>query len=143
MHKKIIFEFVIVAVLAWLGNPAHALEKLNFGTATRTSPHYVLPALAAEEKGFWKEQGLEVTWVPFDSGALLIQGFAARAVQMGLNSLVESPVAIARGVPLISVGDLKYVQPWYLVVLSGSKIRTTEDLKGVKVAVSRLRSMPH
>src|SRR3990167_3021285 len=114
MQKKIILEFVVVAVLAWLGNPVQAVEKLNFGTATRTSPHYVLPMVTAEEKGFWKEQGLEVTWVPFNSGALLIQGFDARAVHMGINSLPETPVGIARGVPIILVGDLKYVQPWYL-----------------------------
>src|SRR3990172_4868830 len=142
MAKKLVFG-VVLAIISSFGYVGHAVEKLNFGTATKTSPHYALPMLAGDEKGFWKEQGLEVTWVPFDSGAAHMRGLAAGAIHIGLTSAGDTIISRARGVPVILVGDLKYVQPWYLVAMTGSKVKTSEDLKGAKVSISRLGSLSH
>jgi len=77
MAKKLVFG-VVLAIISSFGYVGHAVEKLNFGTATKTSPHYALPMVAAEEKGFWKEQGLEVEGIPFSSAGAMFRAIAAR-----------------------------------------------------------------
>ena len=58
--------FLVTALLSQLGllmGPgALAAEKMRFGTSVKGNPFYELPAIAAEEQGLWKQNGLEVTW---------------------------------------------------------------------------------
>lgn len=61
---KRVFPVALLAMLflGWFLSAANldswAAEKLRFGTALKIPPHNSLPPLAAEEKGFWKSQGL-------------------------------------------------------------------------------------
>lgn len=61
-----------------------AAEKIKFSTPLKTVPHYALPMLAAEEKGIWKQEGLEGEWIPFCSGGSAHRAFAAGAIQIGI-----------------------------------------------------------
>ena len=118
-------------------------QKVKFSTPLKTVPHYILPMLAAEEKGIWKQEGLDGEWTPFRSGGETSRAFAAGAVQIGVHSLDATLDIIARGVPVLLVGDLKYSQPWYVVVLKDSPLRSPQDLKGASVGISRTGSTSH
>lgn len=64
---------VLLVVFALLPREGKAVEKLDLGTSIKFTPAYYLPILAAEDKGFFKEQGLEVEWVPFQKSMILAQ----------------------------------------------------------------------
>ncbi|MEE8448036.1 MAG: ABC transporter substrate-binding protein [Thermodesulfobacteriota bacterium] len=120
-----------------------AAEKIKFSTPLKTVPHYALPMLAAEEKGIWKQEGLEGEWIPFRSGGSAHRAFAAGAIQIGIHSITSTLRIISRGVPVLLVADLKYSQPWYVVVLKDSPMRSPQDLKGAAIGISRNGSTSH
>src|SRR3972149_1156428 len=77
------------------------VEKLKFGTSIRTYPPYYLPVMAAEEKGFWKENGLEVEWTPFRGGGPFMQALAAGALKIGYTAAATAFQAGAGGVAVV------------------------------------------
>src|SRR3990172_7607859 len=81
-----IFAAFIVALLAVTSEIA-AAERIGFATHIRTSPQFVLPVLAAQEQGLWKQQGLDVEYVPFESTSAMNQAVVAGAVVMGTQGL--------------------------------------------------------
>lgn len=124
-------------------NGVWAADKLKFATPVRTAAHLSLPALAAEDGGFWKEENLEIDWTPFAGGPLMIQALAAGAAPMGYIGPEEVIRAISKGIPLLIVADLKQPQDFMVWVLRDSPIRKPDDLKGTKVGTSQIGSMGH
>lgn len=122
---------------------AWALDKLRFGLSARANPSYVLPFLAAEEKGFWKRNELDTEFIPFDAGAALFRAMAAGALDMALGGVLSDVQAIIRGVPVILVTDLKSPQDFYIYVRADSKIRGPADLKGARIGVTRFGGLVH
>lgn len=121
-----------------------AAEKLRFGTPTKTSPHHNLIPLAAEEKGFWKQMGLEVQWTRFTGGGPMFRALSGGHVDMGISATTGPIQAISRGVPLIIVGDTHFQNyRWFLYVLTKSPIKKGSDLKGGKLAVNRFGGTAH
>lgn len=60
-----------------MSSSASAAGKIKFATSIKLAPTFYLPVLAAEEKGFWKENGPEAELVKFKGGAKLYQGIVA------------------------------------------------------------------
>lgn len=142
MPRKILL-LLLVELFLFQASAGLALEKLKFTSAPRTSPLYSLPVLAATEKGYWKGEGLDVEWVPFDSGAVMHQAVAARAVDMGLSGFASSFVAIAAGVPELIVADMQATENFFMYVRSDSPIREPKELKGATIGVTRFGSASH
>jgi len=70
MGRKILLSFCLLFAILGLVLPRPwAADKLRFATTVKTHPILVMPVLAAEEKGFWKQNGLEAEWVPFEGDA--------------------------------------------------------------------------
>src|SRR3972149_3132324 len=80
--KSILSLFVSAALLYFTAAEAVA-KKVRSPTPFKTEPHHALVLLAGEEKGFWKQNGLEVQWIPFTSGTTMLQAIAAASVGMG------------------------------------------------------------
>lgn len=125
----------------WAGT--EAAEKARFATHFKANPYYGLPAVAALDKGFWKEQGLEVNWLPFDSATTMVQALAAAGVDMGTHGLDSVILAVARGLPEVIVADPKMKADNFLWVLSGSDIKQPAHLRAAKVGVSRFGVLTH
>lgn len=129
--------FALTSVKAW------AADKLNFGTPIKGSALYDLPSTAAEEKGFWKQNGLEVQWVPFEAGAALHRAVAAGSVNIGMTGPLSIIQAVGAGVPEVIVADMQAREDMYFWVRSDSKIKSPKDLKGARVGVSRFGGVAH
>lgn len=125
-------------LLAALVSAALALEKVEYGTAVRAQPIYFLPILAAEEKGFWRENGLQVTWVPFRNTASLYHSISGGHIVVGIDNAIPMIPAIARGVPGVFVSNWQNGMPAVLWVLSKSPIKDAKELKGARVGVVSL-----
>src|SRR3972149_933258 len=89
-----------------VGNYSWAIEKIKFGTPVKGSPSNYLPVVAAEDKGYWKENGLEAEWWPFTGASPLFQAVTAGSVLVGLAPAISVIQTQARGVPVLMVAKL-------------------------------------
>lgn len=99
----------------------------------------------AQQKGFFRNAGIEVGLTIFRDGGSVTQGVVAGALDLGVTNSGSMSLAHVRGLPLtlVQCGSL-YTQSEpiaHLSVLKGSPIRTGKDLNGKTVAVSTLHDM--
>lgn len=139
------FLLGLTLLLTWglAGAWGLAAETLKFGTAVKDHPPYYLPVLAAEEKGFWKAQGLEVEWVPFKSGTELVQAVAGKEINIGFVPPIVAAFALAARVPIVFVSNLTSPPEFILWVRSESPFKEPKELKGARIGIMRPGTLPH
>lgn len=142
MWRLIVALMLSVALAGPVGS-ASALEKFQFGAAFKGSPRYDLLSWVLDNKGFWKAQGLEVEWIPFVGGGRLYRAVAAGRINMGVSAAASFINAVAKGVPIILVGDLTEPEYFSFWVGAGSPIKGPKDLKGTKMGSARRGSAPY
>lgn len=143
MSKKLSLFLCMVILYTGLVSPLFALEKVKLGSSVKLSPAFYLPVLAAEEKGFWKANGLEVEWVPFKGGTAQMRAVAAGAISIALSGSDQPMLASERGLPLIMVSDLCPSYPIYIYVKADSPYRHMRDLKGKRIGLPTKLGIPH
>ena len=126
---------ILLCMLTVLASRGLAAEKLRFGTPSKGAL-YGLPLLAAEEKGFWKQNGLEGKWTAFRSTTDVTKGIAAGAVDMGYGVMIMMIRAASRGIPLVAVAATSRMD-YFIWVSSDSLILKPEHLKGTTFGSSR------
>jgi NitT/TauT family transport system substrate-binding protein len=143
MARKIFLLCLVALVLLPALPQGQAKEKLTFTNSTPFNPVENLPAMAALDQEFWKQAGLDVSWVTFKSGGPHMQALAAGKSDMGMTGGVSLMRPMAKGVPVIAIADLKALQNFYFWVRAAGPIKKAEDLKGKKVGVSRTGGLGH
>lgn len=136
---SLLLSITLQFVQPWLG----AAEKLKFATSVRAYSVFYLPALAAQEKGFWKENGLDTEWVPFSAGGAMVPAVAAGEINVALASVTLIAQAAARGIPVWAVSNLYPKEEFYVYVRADSRFKEPRDLKGAKMSVSRFGAIQH
>lgn len=119
------------------------LSKVRFGTPIKAEPVFDLLLLAAQEKGVWKEQGLDVEWTAFESGVTMRRAMVAGSMDMGMVSAAATILGIASRPAEIIVADSGAQDATEIYVPSGSPIREPKDLKGARLGVARLGGLYH
>ena len=107
-----------------------------------------LPKMVANEKGFFKEHGLDAELVRFESGPDMGTALLGGSIQFGMigtPGLINAAVAHRPLVAIVDngsnvVGPSGYEYYTGLVVLDGSPIQTIGDLKGKKIAINVLKA---
>lgn len=106
---------VLTVILDWFPNPDHA------------------PLIVAQEKGFFKEEGLEINLVgpadPTDPPKLV----ATKKADIGITYQPEFMEQVDRGLPLIRIGTLIDKPLDCIVALKSAGIKTFQDLKGKRI----------
>lgn len=133
---------VFLLMLAWITmllgpGLSGAAEKVKIGTALSTHAVFVMPMLAAAEKGFWKQQGLDAEWLPFRGGAAMAQAAAGKAIHMGMTGVAGTVRAISRKLPVTIVYHPGVANDFGIWVLTDSPIKKPADLRGKKIDVTR------
>jgi NitT/TauT family transport system substrate-binding protein len=123
--------------------PAHAQEKIKIGSSVQDSPFYYLPIAAGQEQGIFKKHGLDVEWVPSNSGSDLERAYAASAIKIGLSSAGADIVGITRGIPISIIATLQPDDDFTVWASSKGRIKKPEDLKGAKIGVARFGGLEH
>lgn len=142
--KRVVASSVILAVSSlWSLSPSFSAEKFRVGTAVRGNPPFFVFLMATQEKGFWKAQGLEGEWVPFNATVAMAQAAVAGAIDTGVQRLSGLVLIASRKIPVIAVSNLAEPIPWYLWVKADSVIREPKELKGAKIAVTRIGDITH
>jgi NitT/TauT family transport system substrate-binding protein len=122
--------------------PPPAVQTVRLGALGSTSDAGFYIAL---DRGYFREQGLDVELVPFDSAARMVAPLSAGQLDVGGGSPSAGLFnAIARGIDVKLVADKGSAPPGFgfegLVfrrdLADGGQLRTPADLAGLRVATS-------
>ncbi len=86
-------------------------------------------------KGYYREEGLDLSIVPGGPFAVADKQVAAGAAQFGMDSSDHLLEAVADGQPLIAVAATMQRDPQGIMVRNDSPVRKFEDLNGHTIAV--------
>lgn len=137
------FVLVIGLATALFSSPGAALEKVQFSSPAGLHPFYVLPVLAAQDKGIWSELGLEVVLNTPPAGTVMYQAVVAGQLQAGFNPVISNIHAGSVGVPVVAAADMGFLVQWFLWVQADSPLKELTDFKGAKIGILRFGGPPH
>lgn len=144
MNRRVsIIGATMFFLLVAMGERVALAQKIKFATPIKLSIHYYLPLLAAEEKGLWKQNGVDAEWFPFKGGADMYRAVAAREINVGFSigpSVVQSN---SRGLPVVLVAALVERSLFAVWVRADSPLKKPEDLKGKTIGVIVLGAATH
>lgn len=127
-----------VAFAAGIAGSAGAQDSYTIGLPGIPPVFVTTQAFVAEEQGFFKKHGVNVTLRPFDSGAAAARGVASGNIQLSMSPspLVVTMVSNNPDAGLTMIYG--YERPdWLIGSLDGS-ITKCEDVKGKPVGVDSL-----
>jgi NitT/TauT family transport system substrate-binding protein len=130
----------LVAALLVLGNciaPAQADTEVVFGTVGGLDTSY-LPLFAAEELGYFKEEGITLRTIDFGAAGTLRPQVAAGRVTVGFPNAEPVILSHDAGKPPLPVKFFYNVirrNVWEMSVLDSSPIKSLRDLKGKTIGI--------
>ena len=124
---------------ASLAGPAQAADKVAVGTGGSASdaPFYI-----AYDRGFFKDEDLDVDLIVLDSGAKVIAPLGTGELDVGSGALsVGFWNALVRGVKFRIVADRGHAEPGYLYqtvfmrkdLIDSGQFKSLKDLKGMRL----------
>jgi putative hydroxymethylpyrimidine transport system substrate-binding protein len=115
--------------------PASAMDKVTLLLDWFVNPDHG-PIIIAQEKGYFRDAGLQVEVIapadPADPPKLVAAGRA----DMAISYQPQLHLQVAEGLPLVRVGTLVATPLNCLLVLEDGPIKSINDLKGAKVGFS-------
>ena len=98
-----------------------------------------LPVYVTEDRGFFKDEGLDVLLVLFNAGATNLQALIGGDVQIMGSAFVETVGGRAAGVDVTNFWGIGNLMPFQLYSQPGSK--SMKEAKGKRFAISRFGSL--
>jgi NitT/TauT family transport system substrate-binding protein len=134
---------VVITCLAGLmpASPAAAQRVVRVGIVNASSD---VGFYIADKKGYFREEGLNVELMAFDSAARMVAPLGAGQLDVGGGTVSAGLYnAVGRGIKLRVVADKGSIRPGYgysaLMVrkdlVESGRYKTYKDLKGLKVAI--------
>jgi NitT/TauT family transport system substrate-binding protein len=140
MFRRIILRVSFLACVLVLPAALPAAEKLTTIYSARVMAQS-LPWMA-EEAGLFKKYNLDFHLVFVSSSAIVTAALLGGDAEMTLTGGIGNVIAYVRGTTdVVFVGGIKNVMTQSLV--AGKQIKRPEDLKGKKIAVSRIGGNTH
>ena len=98
-----------------------------------------LPIYLTQDKGFFKDEGLDVLVVMFNAGATNLQAMIGGDVQIMAGGVPETVLARAGGADIKNFWAISNVMPFQ--IYGNAKLKSLEQSKGKKFAISRFGSL--
>jgi NitT/TauT family transport system substrate-binding protein len=98
-----------------------------------------LPIYLTQDKGFFKDEGLDVLVVMFNAGATNLQAMIGGDVQIMEGGVPETVLARAGGADIKNFWAISNVMPFQMY--GSAKLKSLEQSKGKKFAISRFGSL--
>ena len=92
--------------------------------------------MVAQEKGYYKEAGLDVEIGPGKGSGSTAQLVASKAAQFGFADGYVVGNGITKGLAIKNVGSIYRRNPNAVIVLDGSDVKTLKDLEGKSIAIT-------
>ena len=118
--------------------PAFAQTKITIGdVGTGSANHW--PTYIAQQKGFFKEKGLDVEFVAAQSSSAGIQQLAAGSVEMAVGGLVDPIRAIDKGAPISLLRTEAMAAPYE--IYAKPEIKTYADLRKKTIMIGGVKDI--
>ncbi|MDP2121106.1 MAG: ABC transporter substrate-binding protein [Hoeflea sp.] len=117
---------------------AQDLVKFNGVTAQGGPTAQMFPIFMAQEMGYYKEEGLDVTLNYSKGSSDAARQLAAGNVDWGIFSSAATMQTVQRGFPLKAIMQVYYPDTFDIVVPADSSIQTMADMKGKTIGLSDL-----
>jgi NitT/TauT family transport system substrate-binding protein len=98
-----------------------------------------LPLYVTLDKGFFKDEGLDVVPVMFNSGNTNLQAMVGGDVQIMAGAVAETVLGRAQGIDVKNFWGICNLMPFELY--SNSKLMSMKETKGKRFAISRFGSL--
>ena len=122
-------------VLALLVVPAHGRIVVGLSSVNVA----FLPVYVTQEKGYFKDEGLEVLLVMFNAGATNLQALIGGDVQIMGSAFVETVGGRAAGMDIKNFWGISNIMPFQLY--SQPEFKSMQQAKGKRFAISRFGSL--
>jgi NitT/TauT family transport system substrate-binding protein len=109
------------------------LTPLNIQLDWLPTPSYA-PAFLADAKGYFEEEGLDVTITPGGGQVPPVELLASGEADIVLGTLDRVPRAVSEGIPLVAVAVLERLTTASVMTPSDSGIDSPKDLEGRSIA---------
>lgn len=138
----IIVVAAVVGVYFYFANQSSSnqVQNIEFGTSVAVSEEFI-PSYVALHGGFWKQQGLNVTIVPFQGDPAQMKAVAAGQIQFGSTGLEGGLIAASNGASFKTVAVSLEQADMVLIVANNSKYSSPSQLKGATIGVTSLGSL--
>ena len=124
--------------LAFAGSePPRADARIVVGVSTVNVAF--LPIYLTQDKGFFKDEGLDVLVVMFNAGATNLQAMIGGDVQIMAGGVPETVLARAGGLDIKNFWAISNVMPFQ--IYGRPNMKSLKDGKGKKFAISRFGSL--
>jgi len=137
MLKRPIWISLTLLVLVAGIQPAAIDARMVVGVSTVNVAF--LPIYVTQDKGFFKDEGLDVLVVMFNAGATNLQAMIGGDVQVMAGGVPETVLARAGGVDIKNFWAISNVMPFQ--IYGGPTVKSLKDGKGKKFAISRYGSL--
>src|SRR5438094_8821790 len=139
LKLKMPFAAALLAAFALCASAVFAQQKpapVNVRLVVIPVTNYT-PLTVARDKGWFAEEGLNVTWSPVAQGAVAIEAVYGGSVEFGGSSIFEPMVARGNGLDIMLAIPGTRIRPSppdnsALVVRAGDPINKAADLVGKK-----------
>src|SRR4249920_1480289 len=98
-----------------------------------------LPIYVTQDRGFFKDEGLDVLVVMFNAGATNLQAMIGGDVQVMAGGVPETVLARAGGVDIKNFWAISNVMPFQ--IYGHPSFKSLKESKGKKFAISRFGSL--
>lgn len=134
--RKISYLFGL-ALFALSALPATAAARIVVGISSVNVAF--LPLYVTLDKGFFKDEGLDVVPVMFNSGNTNVQAMIGGDVQIMAGAVAETVLGRAQGVDVKNFWGICNLMPFELY--SNAKLVSMKETKGKRFAISRFGSL--
>ena len=124
--------------LTLTGTQALAQTKITIGDVGSGSTNH-WPAYIAQQKGFFKEKGLDVEFVAAQSSSAAVQQLAAGSVEMAVGGLVDPIRAIDKGAPVTLFRTEAMAAPYE--IYAKADIKTYADLRKKVIMIGGVKDI--
>jgi NitT/TauT family transport system substrate-binding protein len=115
---------------------AQKLRAISLGTTGRTIA--TVPFEVAIERGYFKQQGLEVRQITINQSDVIIRAIVSNELEF-MSIIPTAILASVRGIPVQTIAVNVESAPYVLV--GRPEVKSMSEMKGKKVAVSSLAGM--
>jgi len=131
-------SFIVLLLLSLVAPSATRLEaRMVVGVSTVNVAF--LPIYLTQDKGFFKDEGLDVLVVMFNAGATNLQAIIGGDVQIMAGGVPETVLARASGVDIKNFWAISNLMPFQ--IYGSPRFKSLEQSKGKKFAISRFGSL--
>lgn len=136
--KRNLLAFVLSAALLFIvAAPQLASARLIVGLSSVNVAF--LPVYVSQDRGFFKDAGLDVLLVMFNAGATNLQALVGGDIQIMGSAFVETVGGRAAGMDIKNFWGISNIMPFQLY--SQPDFKSMKDARGKRFAISRFGSL--